>query len=87
MDALGKTDKFAQVPWFEVVRRLIALCGKVSDKLVAWMVIVADGTKEADERLSRVLNSDPMMGIFRHVDAGYEKAMEVAEKNSIQIPL
>ncbi|MBI2711679.1 MAG: urocanate hydratase [Bdellovibrio sp.] len=43
----------------------------------AGMVIVADGTPEADERLSRVLNSDPGMGIVRHADAGYERAKEI----------
>lgn len=42
------------------------------------MVIVADGTPEADERLARVLNSDPGMGIVRHADAGYETAQDIA---------
>jgi urocanate hydratase len=45
------------------------------------MVIVADGTKSAEERLSRVLTSDPGMGIVRHADAGYETAIEIAKKN------
>lgn len=44
----------------------------------AGMVIVADGTSDADVRLSRVLNSDPGMGIVRHADAGYERAQEIA---------
>jgi urocanate hydratase len=43
------------------------------------MVIVADGTKEAEERISRVLTSDPGMGIVRHADAGYETAIEIAQ--------
>jgi urocanate hydratase len=43
------------------------------------MVIVADGTKEAEERISRVLTSDPGMGIVRHADAGYETAIEIAK--------
>lgn len=50
------------------------------------MVIVADGTKEADQRISRVLNSDPAMGVFRHVDAGYEIAEQVADKTGLKIP-
>ncbi|MCX7945226.1 MAG: urocanate hydratase [Deltaproteobacteria bacterium] len=54
--------------------------------LHAGMVIVADGTKDADKRLSRVLNSDPAMGILRHVDAGYELAIKVAKKNKMKIP-
>ncbi len=53
----------------------------------AGMVIVADGTNEADQRLSRVLNSDPAMGIFRHVDAGYEDAIAVARKSHLTIPM
>jgi len=43
----------------------------------AGMVIVADGSKDADWRLERVLNSDPGMGILRHADAGYEKSIEI----------
>ncbi len=53
----------------------------------AGMVCVADGTERADRRLSRVLNSDPAMGVFRHADAGYDKAQEVAREKSIQIPM
>ncbi|MEK7790267.1 MAG: urocanate hydratase [Deltaproteobacteria bacterium] len=55
--------------------------------LHAGMVIVADGTKEASKRLSRVLNSDPAMGILRHADAGYETAISVAKKKKINIPM
>lgn len=49
------------------------------------MVIVADGTPEAAERLSRVLRNDPGMGVIRHADAGYELAQETAEKNGLTI--
>lgn len=52
----------------------------------AGMVIVADGTKAAAKRLMRVLTFDPLCGIFRHVDAGYEKAIEVAKKKEVKIP-
>jgi urocanate hydratase len=52
----------------------------------AGMVIVADGTPEAAERLSRVLNSDPAMGVLRHADAGYEQAWDTARKRHLQIP-
>ena len=48
--------------------------------LHAGMVIVADGTKEAGERIERVLTTDPGMGIVRHVDAGYELAEKIAEE-------
>jgi urocanate hydratase len=54
--------------------------------LHAGMVIVADGTDEADRRLSRVLRSDPGMGIVRHVDAGYEHAKGEARRHGLQIP-
>ncbi len=53
----------------------------------AGMVVVADGTREAAERLQRVLTSDPGMGIIRHADAGYEKAIEVARESGINIPM
>ena len=48
--------------------------------LHAGMVVVADGTPEAAARLERVLTSDPGMGVLRHADAGYERALEVARR-------
>ncbi|MFT7519384.1 MAG: urocanate hydratase [Kiritimatiellia bacterium] len=54
--------------------------------LHAGMVIVADGTPEAAVRLARVLASDPGMGVIRHVDAGYDKAIEVAKEKNVQVP-
>ncbi len=53
----------------------------------AGQVIVADGTPEAAARLERVLTNDPAMGVFRHVDAGYEIAEETAKANNIRIPM
>jgi urocanate hydratase len=53
----------------------------------AGMVIVADGTKETDEKLERVLTYDPGMGIVRHADAGYQRAIENAKKFNIRIPM
>ena len=50
------------------------------------MVALADGTDDADQRLSRVLNADPGMGIIRHVDAGYEEAIKNAPKTNIRFP-
>ena len=52
----------------------------------AGMVIVADGTPEADKRLSRVLKSDPGMGVARHFDSGYELAKQVAKDRGVKIP-
>lgn len=54
--------------------------------LHAGMVIVADGTPQAAQRLERVLTSDPGMGVIRHVDAGYEKAATWAKNEGIKIP-
>ena len=53
----------------------------------AGQVVVCDGTKEADARVQRVLTNDPMMGIFRHADAGYEQAQRCADDNDVQIPI
>lgn len=53
----------------------------------AGMVIVADGTKDAEKRLERVLTTDPGMGIVRHVDAGYEIAEETAREKGVKIPM
>ena len=53
----------------------------------AGMVIVADGTPEAAVRLERVLTTDPGMGIVRHVDAGYNKAIEAAKRHNLMIPM
>ena len=53
----------------------------------AGMVIVADGTKEAEIRLERVLTTDPGLGIVRHADAGYELAIKTAKKKGIKMPM
>ena len=55
--------------------------------LHAGQVIVADGTPEAAERLSRVLTNDPGTGVMRHVDAGYEEAIECAQELGVHIPM
>ncbi len=52
----------------------------------AGQVIVADGTKEAADRLERVLTADPATGVIRHVDAGYEKADRIAKERGVKIP-
>lgn len=52
--------------------------------LHAGQVIVADGTEKARQRLERVLTADPAMGIFRHVDAGYEDAVAVAKERDVK---
>jgi urocanate hydratase len=53
----------------------------------AGMVVVADGKTEAERRLERVLTYDPGMGIVRHTDAGYERAMENAKKLGVNVPM
>ncbi|KQL32970.1 urocanate hydratase [Bacillus sp. FJAT-25509] len=55
--------------------------------LHAGMVIVADGTDAAAKRIERVLTSDPGMGVVRHVDAGYDLAVETAKAKGVNIPM
>ena len=59
----------------------------IGKSIHAGMVIVADGTKEAEEKLERVLTYDPGMGIIRHADAGYGQAIENAKKWNVKIPM
>lgn len=51
----------------------------------AGMVIVADGTDEAEQKLKRVLRNDPGIGVIRHADAGYELAKKVAKENGLDL--
>ncbi|MDN9011771.1 urocanate hydratase [Brevibacillus laterosporus] len=55
--------------------------------LHAGMVVVADGSLEADERLKRVLTTDPGMGVIRHADAGYELAVKTAKERGVRVPM
>lgn len=55
--------------------------------LHAGMVVLADGTDLAEEKLKRVLTSDPGMGVIRHADAGYEEAIEVAKEKNVRVPM
>jgi len=59
----------------------------IGKSIHAGMVVVADGTKEAEERLERVLTYDPGMGVMRHADAGYDQAIENAMKWNVKIPM
>jgi urocanate hydratase len=52
----------------------------------AGMVVVADGTREADEKLERVLTCDPGLGVVRHADAGYPEAIAAAARGHIDLP-
>jgi urocanate hydratase len=53
----------------------------------AGQVTVADGTDLAGQKLERVLTNDPAMGVIRHVDAGYERAVDVADERGVVIPM
>ncbi|MBO1198643.1 urocanate hydratase [Staphylococcus simiae] len=55
--------------------------------LHAGMVVVADGSEKADRRLERVLTTDPGMGVARHVDAGYDIAIQTAKDKGVKIPM
>lgn len=58
----------------------------IGKSIHAGMVIVCDGTREADKRLERVLTADPGLGVVRHADAGYEEAIRVAREKGIKMP-
>lgn len=59
----------------------------IGKSIHAGMVVVADGSREAEARIERVLTYDPGMGIARHTDAGYEQAINNAKKFGIKIPM
>jgi urocanate hydratase len=58
----------------------------IGNSIHAGMVVVADGTAEAAERLQRVLTTDPGIGVLRHADAGYPEAREAAELHDLELP-
>jgi urocanate hydratase len=53
----------------------------------AGQVIVADGTELAAQKIERVLVNDPGTGVMRHVDAGYDRAVEVAKERGLRVPM
>ena len=58
----------------------------IGNSIHAGMVVVADGTDDAAGRLERVLTTDPGTGVVRHADAGYERAIEVADERGVRLP-
>jgi urocanate hydratase len=59
----------------------------IGNSIHAGLVIVADGTAEMDERLQRVLTNDPGIGVARHADAGYERALDTAHERGVRLPM
>jgi urocanate hydratase len=59
----------------------------IGNSIHAGMVVLADGTDEMEERLERVLTTDPGMGVLRHVDAGYPEAFEAADVAGLDVPM
>ncbi|HEY8727546.1 MAG TPA: urocanate hydratase [Gaiellaceae bacterium] len=59
----------------------------IGNSIHAGMVIVADGTDDAAERLERVLTADPGIGVLRHADAGYPDALAAAESHGLELPM
>jgi urocanate hydratase len=53
----------------------------------AGVVIVCDGTKDADDKLARVLFNDPATGVMRHADAGYDIALQCAREQNLDLPM
>jgi urocanate hydratase len=58
----------------------------IGNSIHAGLVVVADGTEDAAERLERVLTTDPGIGVLRHLDAGYDEAREAAEEHGLVVP-
>ncbi|HYY34218.1 MAG TPA: urocanate hydratase [Gaiellaceae bacterium] len=58
----------------------------IGNSIHAGMVVVADGTDDAAERLERVLTTDPGIGVLRHADAGYEEALSAAAEHGLEVP-
>ncbi len=58
----------------------------IGNSIHAGMVVVCDGTAEADQKLERVLTNDPASGVMRHADAGYPEAIEQAKRSSLKLP-
>jgi urocanate hydratase len=58
----------------------------IGNSIHAGMVVVADGTDDAAERLDRVLTADPGTGVLRHADAGYPEALEAASRQGLELP-
>jgi urocanate hydratase len=58
----------------------------IGNSIHAGMVVLADGTTEAAERLERVLTTDPGMGVVRHADAGYDEALAAAREHALDLP-
>jgi urocanate hydratase len=58
----------------------------IGNSIHAGMVVVADGTADAEERLERVLTADPGTGVMRHVDAGYAEAIDHAARHGLDLP-
>jgi urocanate hydratase len=59
----------------------------IGNSIHAGMVVVADGTEDAAERLERVLTGDPGTGVMRHADAGYPEALAAAESHGLELPM
>jgi urocanate hydratase len=59
----------------------------IGNAIHAGMVVVADGTDDAAERLERVLTTDPGTGVLRHADAGYPEAIEMAQEHGLRLPM
>jgi len=59
----------------------------IGNSIHAGLVVVADGSEEMDERLTRVLSNDPGIGVARHADAGYPEARDAARAGGIHLPM
>ena len=75
------------IPVFNEAGRITQVVKDWFESEVVGEVIVADGTKQMQERLNRVLTNDPGLGVARHYDAGYNKAISIAKDRNLNIPI
>ena len=81
--AEGLVDNLSETNWLSMLGGGVG----IGRSIHAGMVAVADGTDLAAEKLARVLVADPGMGVIRHADAGYDRAIEVADQRGVRLPM
>ena len=79
-------SKFLIITTIDKPNNFLKIISKKSKKNNAGLVIVADGTSQMQKRINRVLTNDPGIGVARHLDAGYKKAIQIAHERNLKIP-
>ena len=83
---IGALDNRVKTINNEIVRLDTLICHALGVKPDTRRLSAADGKEDTKERINRVLTNDPGIGVARHVDAGYDKAIEPAKKRNLDVP-